>query len=262
MHTHSHRFRTGLALLAAAGLLFAACGNADDDDDGAAPETTDTTETSAPEAEDGETGEFQPIEGVPGVTDDEIQFAVLGTGPANPLGYCLLECFEAGVKARLDYQNSLGGVHGRDVVVSRTEDDEVGNTQVKLLELIDADDVFGIMAAPLLYAGYDDVGNSGVPLYTTFPASPEADGHQNIYVPSGTLCIDCPSPPAVQAASLVGATKAASLGLVSPRRRRTAWRSPSRTSRPTAQASASSSPTRTTSWRSGSRTASAPRCRP
>ena len=167
MNTNAHlpsRLRW-LAVLAILGLVFAACGNSDDDDEGA---TTDTTE--APEddggdgdepAEGGDTGEFQPIEGVNGVTDDEIQFAVLGTGPSNPLGYCLLECYEAGVKARFDYQNSIGGVHGRDVVVSRTEDDELSNTQVKLLELAEAEDVFGILAAPLIYSGFSDIGNAG-----------------------------------------------------------------------------------------------------
>lgn len=215
MHTNPHRRSRlrWLAVLALFGLVFAACGN---DDDGAATEGPgETTTTAAPDGDDrdsGDTGEFQPIEGVNGVTDDEIQFAVLGTGPANPLGYCLLECFEAGVKARFDYQNSLGGVHGRDVVVSRTEDDELGNTQVKLLELVEADDVFGIMAAPLLYSGFSDVGQTDVPMYTAFPASPDADGFDNIYVPGGTICIDCASPPAVQGAALMGATKAASLG--------------------------------------------------
>jgi len=206
-----------LAVLTVFGLVLAACGNADDDDEGATSDTTEAPEDDGaeePGGEDGgDTGEFQPIEGVNGVTDDEIQYAVLGTGPANPLGYCLLECYEAGVKARFDYQNSIGGVHGRDIVVSRTEDDELGNTQVKLLELIEAEDVFGILAAPLVYAGFADVGNDGsVPLYSTFPASPEADGFDNIFVVGGTICLDCTNPSAVEAARVAGATKAASLG--------------------------------------------------
>lgn len=219
MNTNAHppsRLRW-LAVLAIFGLVFAACGNSDDDDEGATSDTTEAPEDDGsgeePAGGGGDTGEFQPIEGVNGVTDDEIQFAVLATGPANPLGYCLLECYEAGVKARLDYQNSIGGVHGRDVVVSRTEDDELSNTQVKLLELADAEDVFGIFAAPLIYSGFSDIGSAGeVPMFTTFPASPEADGFDNIYVVGGTICTACASPPAVQGAVLAGATKAASLG--------------------------------------------------
>ena len=87
------------------------------------------------------------------MTDEAINFAVLGTGPSNPLGYCLLECFQGGVQAYFDYQNGLGGVNGRDLVISRTDDDEVGNTQVKALELIGDNSIFGIFGAPLQYAG-------------------------------------------------------------------------------------------------------------
>lgn len=218
MHPTSHRtplLRRLVALVAASALIVTACGNSGDEET-----STDTTTTTAGEGTptgdeaasgDVELGEFQPIEGVPGVTDDEIAFAVLGTGPSNPLGYCLLECYRAGVEAYFEHRNELGGVHGRDLVVSRVEDDELANTQIKLLELVEAD-VFGILAAPLQYAGYEDVGRTDVPLYTTFPASPEVEGIQNIYVPGGTICLDCPTPSTVQAASFVGATKVGSIG--------------------------------------------------
>ena len=75
------------------------------------------------------------------------------------------------MQAYFDYQNGLGGVNGRELVISRTDDDEVGNTQVKALELIGDDSIFGIFGAPLQYAGFADIGAAGVPLYTTFPAS-------------------------------------------------------------------------------------------
>jgi hypothetical protein len=98
--------------------------------------------SSEPAASDGpELGEFAPIAGVPGVTDEAIQFAVLGTGPSNPAGYCLLECYLGGVQAYFDYRNSLGGVHGRQLEITHEVDDELANTQVKLLELIGSDDV-------------------------------------------------------------------------------------------------------------------------
>ena len=158
-------------------------------------------------------GEFQAISGVPGVTDETIGFAVLGTGPANPLGYCLLECYQGGVQAYFDYRNSLGGVHGRQLEITQVADDEMGNTQVKALELIEADDVFAVFGAPLLYNGYSDLGNAGMPLYTTFPASPSAVGFDSIYTPTGTICTSCPRRMTVLAASLGGGTKAASLGL-------------------------------------------------
>ena len=138
--------------LVVGGLVLAACGNSGDDDESSettvalteettaattadaepaettaetepADTTADTTADTGPadtgpaDTEPAETepnvGTFEPVTGVPGVTDEAINFAVLGTGPSNPLGYCLLECFQGGVQAYFDYQNGLGGVNGR-----------------------------------------------------------------------------------------------------------------------------------------------------
>jgi len=215
MHNHRPRLRASRPLVAvtvAIALLFAACGNSGDDDEGASSETT-AAPAGASESPNGDgIGEFEPIEGVPGVTDEEIQFAVTGTGPANPLGYCLLECYRAGVQAHFDYRNSLGGVHGRELTVSQVVDDELGNTQVSMLGLIDAPDVFGIFAAPLLYAGFSDANSARVPVYSTFPASGDADGLDNVYLPGGVQCVLCPSPMTTHQALLAGKSKVASLG--------------------------------------------------
>ena len=56
------------------------------------------------------------------------------------------------------------------------------------------------------------MGGSGVPLYTTFPASQDADGFDNIYIPTGTRCTDCQTPVSTYGAVLAGRSKAASLG--------------------------------------------------
>src|SRR3546814_18793335 len=74
-------------------LALAACGNSGDDDVDAAdaPGTTEAAESGSEDSGEG-SGEFQAISGVPGVTDDELSFAVLSTGESNPLGYCLLAC--------------------------------------------------------------------------------------------------------------------------------------------------------------------------
>ncbi len=246
MHTSSRQRRAASRRLFAGvvvgGLILAACGNSGDDDDSAATtaapagtdapvdteapadttadegtepadtEPADTTASTEPAETEPDIGTFEPIEGVPGVTDDAINFAVLGTGPSNPLGYCLLECFQDGVQAYFDYQNSLGGANGRQLVISRVDDDEVGNTQVKSLELIEDDGIFGVFGAPLQYAGFSDLGAAGVPLYTTFPASGDAAGFDSIYVPTGTLCVDCSAPAGVQGGVYAGATKVASIG--------------------------------------------------
>lgn len=231
-----------VAALAATALLMSACSNSDDDDSSddteaarptdAAPETTasDTTTsesatsetepddtavetTEEPAGDEVDLGEFQPIEGVPGVTDETISFGMLGTGPSNPLGYCLMECFQNGAQAYFDYRNSLGGVHGRQLAFSRVLDDEVSNNQVKALELTEADDVFGVFAAPLLFNGFADLGNAGIPTYTTPPGAGDSNGFESIYVPGGSFCTNCPRKLTVQGAVLAGATKVASLGL-------------------------------------------------
>ena len=110
----ANRGRRVLAVLLAGGILVAACGNSDDDSTQSADSSTTTTagggSTTTTSGNGPDIGEFQPIAGVPGVTDTEIDFAVLGTGPSNPLGYCLLECYQAGVQAYFDYRNSLGGI--------------------------------------------------------------------------------------------------------------------------------------------------------
>lgn len=179
-------------------------------DDTEAPE--ETTAPTEPAVDEPELGEFVAIEGVPGVTDEQIGFGVVGTGPANPLGYCLLECYVDGIEAYFAYRNELGGVDGRQLALTEVLDDELANNQVRALELIDSPDVFGAFFAPIIYPGLTELNSAGVPTYTIFPASPEANGFEAVYVPSGTLCLTCPRPHDVEAAVLAGATKVAALG--------------------------------------------------
>lgn len=249
--TTGSRNRRTLAALVAAALAITACGNSGDDDaeqssaedtaeeptDDTADDTTedtveepaedtaeeptdDTAEDTAEEpveapSDEPDLGEFQPIEGVPGVTDEAINFAVLGTGPANPLGYCLLECYLGGVQAYFDWRNSIGGVHGRDLVIAREDDDELANGQVKFLEIAGDDNVFGVLAAPLIAdpAAFGAAADAGMPLYTTFPSSTAVIGVESSFVPGGLSCIDCSNPMTVWAATLTGKSKIAGLGL-------------------------------------------------
>ena len=68
--------------------------------------------------------EFVALEGVPGVTDDEIRVAVIGTEKNNALGNCILPCFVTGIQAYFDYVNDAGGVYGRELVIGEILDDE------------------------------------------------------------------------------------------------------------------------------------------
>ncbi len=146
------------------------------------------------------------------MTDEAIQYAVLGTGPSNPAGYCLLECYLGGVQAYFDYRNSIGGVHGRQLEISHEVDDELANTQVELLELIGSDDVFGTFFAPLIPSGHEDANAARMPIYTLVQGGPEGAGFDNVYIPA-IFCADCLRKSVVHQAELLGATKVASLGL-------------------------------------------------
>ena len=78
-------------------LALAACGNSGDDEAG-----PDTTDGGGEQATGGEAQRdtFVSLSGVPGVTDDEIAFAVVGTENGNPLGTCILDCYHPRTRCR------------------------------------------------------------------------------------------------------------------------------------------------------------------
>ena len=224
------RFRRMLALLAVLGLVLGACGNSGDDeeasdsaadttgadttddgtDESTAPTTTETDDSTAPTSE----AEFVPLEGVPGVTDDEIRYAAFGTAAGStPNATCALDCFVHGVEAYFAMVNDAGGVHGRQLVLDDPIDDELANNQVKALEIIEADDTFGIFSYALLATGFPDIAKAKVPLYTSVVSSPETEGQETSFaLPGGQLCIQCASKSTPYIASELGATKVASIG--------------------------------------------------
>jgi len=80
-----------LAVTLTACLIAVGCGNSDGS-------SSDTTAASGGAGEGGEEtrDEFVALSGVPGVTDDEIAYDVVGTKTGNPLGTCILDCFVEG----------------------------------------------------------------------------------------------------------------------------------------------------------------------
>ena len=207
------RLVPALGALLAGVMLLAACGNAGDDDTTTKETTTSgATTTTGDRTPDESHGEFQPIEGVPGVTDEAINFAVLSTGAANPLGYCLLDCVADGVEAYFAWRNSEGGLHGRKLVLSKVVDDELTNNELEALDLIDAGDVFAVISEPLIANGFADFASAGVPVYTNAVPSAEADGVDSIFPYPGVNCGTSASRFHVYAAQLAGATKVGALG--------------------------------------------------
>ena len=172
-----------LILVLALALVGAACGNSDDDDgDTAAGPTTTAGESG---------GKKVTLTGVPGVTDDEIAFAAFGTNSNNPLGTCVLDCYVDGIEAYFAYRNSEGGVHGRDLVLSKVLDDELTKNQVRALEITSADDVFGAFSATQFASGWGDIANAGIPLYVWNIHPAEMQGKPTIFGEVGTICITC-----------------------------------------------------------------------
>ncbi len=208
------RKRTGRTLVAAIGLvlvlLAAACGNSD----GKSSATPTTATAGASGASGGaassDLSEHVAISGVPGVTDTEIRFSAVGTDQGNPLGTCILPCFVDGVKAYFDFRNSEGGIWGRQLVLSEVLDDELANNQAKSLEILSNDDTFATFSAPLVPAGWNDLANAGVPLYTL--AIHPVQGQPQIFGNAPAHCYDCTSRPAAYLAQQAGATKVAVLG--------------------------------------------------
>ncbi|GJM38837.1 MAG: hypothetical protein DHS20C19_22040 [Acidimicrobiales bacterium] len=238
MHRRTQGF---IAVLLAFGLLAAACGNSgdtetsdtttttttaapDDDggddggDDGADDGTTDTDGTDdgtdgtdgTPPAPDRDT--FVSIEGVPGVSDEEIAVAILSLKEGNILGTCILDCYQTGIQAYFDYQNSLGGVFGRQLVIGDVFDDELVQHQAKALEIIADEDTFVTFGATLNPTGYGDLDDAGVPTFNWGIQAPQNNERFNLFPHLGVLCGDCTGRAVPYQMSLKGATTAVALG--------------------------------------------------
>ena len=105
-------FTRAIAVLSIAGVVLAACGNSGE----SSGPTTAPVSTASTAAGAGDRDTFVSISGVPGVTDDEISYAAIGTRANNPLGTCILDCYLDGIKAYFAFRNSEGGIFGRDLV--------------------------------------------------------------------------------------------------------------------------------------------------
>jgi hypothetical protein len=204
--------RAAAATLIVFALVAAGCGNSGSDDDEGATTTTDAGGTTAPPDGGGDRDTFVHLEGVPGVTDDTISYAVIGTRSNNPLGTCILDCYLQGIEAYFAYRNSEGGIYGRDLAVSHDLDDEISKNQARALEVISGNDSFGTFMATLLAAGLPNLDEAGVPTYMWGIHPKDQNGRMSVFAHTGTPCSLCTSRGMPYAAKLAGATKVASLG--------------------------------------------------
>lgn len=202
-----------VAACAALALLAAACGNSSGDataDD--SPTTAQDTDGAPASLSEQDRDEFVAISGVPGVTDDEIAYSVIGTKTGNPLGICILDCYADGVRAYFAFRNDQGGIYGRDLVVSDVIDDELAQNQQRSLDVASSDDSFGVFQATLLASGWGALDDAGVPTYTWGIHPTEAADRAAVFPSTVIRCADCTRPVVPWVAKQEGATKAASIG--------------------------------------------------
>lgn len=192
--------RRVLVCVAFLGVLLSACSNAEEKGD------TDTETSSEASGDSGSSGD------VPGVTDDEIRFSVVGTQENNPLGTCVLDCYLDGINAYFAYRNSEGGAFGRDLVVTTALDDQLSQNQVKALEIVTANDTFATFSAAQVGNGWADIAEAGIPLYVWTINPAEMTGKEGIFGNREPICISCTRRADAYIAQLVGAKKVATVG--------------------------------------------------
>ena len=145
---------------------------APDDEPAPAPEETDDEPAPEPEAEP-EPEEpkepehrhtFMPIEGVPGVNDDEIKVTSIVTISNNTLG-TNIAAYNDGIEAYFNFINETGGIYGRELVLANKRDDGLFYNQAESLAMVEEDDSLAAFVATLLFFGADTLNDSGVPTF-------------------------------------------------------------------------------------------------
>ena len=188
----------------------AACGNSSGNDASTKTTAGSSSSTAAMGAEQRDT--FKPIVGVPGVTDKEISFAVVGTRTNNPLGGCILDCYLDGIEAHFAFRNAEGGIFGRKLVVGQELDDEFEQNQQRAREVISDNKAFGAFEATLSASGWGDLDAAGVPTYTWGIHASEAANRESIFPSRAIRCPDCTGRAVPYAINAAGAKRAAAIG--------------------------------------------------
>ena len=195
---------------AAVVLLAGACGNSNGER--TADASDDAPSAGSATVSDAERDTFVEISGVPGVTDDEIAYTVIGTKTGNPLGICILDCYADGIRAYFAFRNDEGGIYGRELVLDEVVDDELAQNQQRSLDVASGDDAFGVFQATLLASGWGALDQASIPTYAWGIHATEAANRPGIFPSTVIRCADCTRPIVPWVALQEGATKAASLG--------------------------------------------------
>jgi ABC-type branched-subunit amino acid transport system substrate-binding protein len=178
-----------LAAGAAVALLTVACGNAGSSK---GPVATPTTQPGAPPITEATGATLQKnvhLTGVQGVTDSQINVAVITAG-SNPLAGNYT-AYVDGIQAYFDMINSQGGIYGRKLVISANHNDGFVNNQQTVKTSLANDHAFAtFIASPLFYGAPDIAKASNMPTFI-WNINQEFAGKPNIFGNVGALCFTC-----------------------------------------------------------------------
>ena len=175
----------------AVGLLAVACGNAGS----SKPIAVATTRPGAPPISEVSGGALHtnvPLNAVPGVTNSQINVAVITAG-TNPLAGDYTR-FADGVQAYFDMINAQGGIYGRKLVISAKHDDQFVNDEQTVKASLAQDHVFATFIATALFTGAPDIAASNPPMPTfMWNINEEFAGKPNLFGSMGAICFTCQS---------------------------------------------------------------------
>jgi branched-chain amino acid transport system substrate-binding protein len=130
------------------------------------------------------------LTGVQGVTDTEIQVAVITSG-SNQL-IADNRVLADGIQAYFNMINAGGGIYGRKLVISAKHDDGIINNQQTVKASLAQDHAFATFIATALFYGAPNLAASNPPMPTfIWNVNQEFAGKPNFFGNLGAICFTC-----------------------------------------------------------------------
>ena len=158
-----------ILLAVTAMLMLGACG--DDSNEGASSSTRPSGEGPA-----SATG--------PGVTDEEVRVSVVSP-LTNPLGTDY-RAYANGIQAYFNMVNENGGVHGKQLTIAKSRDDQLVNNTAEITAALAEDNPFAIMTAPLVFDAGPKLEKQGIPTFV-WGIDASFSGPENIFTEAGFI---------------------------------------------------------------------------
>jgi ABC-type branched-subunit amino acid transport system substrate-binding protein len=192
-----------IAIVVVVSVVFAACSNASS--------STRTTSTipkrsgAATPTTFGDLTEKVPVH-AKGVTSTEIDTDAVITLTNNPTGS--FGGLADGVRAYFAMVNAGGGIYGRQLKLTKVNDDQLGANRQAVQTALAGDNAFATFGAASLFTGAPVLAAANQPTFI-WNINPEFAGHNNIFGNVGALCFDCTDTYRPFIAKQLGATRVA-----------------------------------------------------